>query len=116
MVALGDYQAHDTVGFIFGCVLAPALVLVGVPLTYAIGRKGNDKFKYSLSSRLPKLLALWRLTCFVFGLVTLGYSVSSQHVWYVGRTDHLLASKDARQTNPLCVPGRSPTSLRGTGC
>jgi len=84
MVVLGDYQAQNTAGFIFGCVLAPALVLVGVPLTYAIGRKGNDKFKYSLSSRVPKLLALWRLTCFVFGLVTLGYTTSGTsgaHIW-----------------------------------
>jgi hypothetical protein len=90
-MVLGDYQAHDTAGFIFGCVLAPALVLGAVPLTYAIGRKGNDKFKYSLSSRVPKLLALWRLTCFLFGLVTLGYCASSGRVWYVGRADQLLA-------------------------
>ncbi len=95
LLILGDYQANNTAGFIFGCVLATALVLVGVPLTYAIGRKGNDKFKYSLSSRVPKLLALWRLTCFVFGLVTLGYTTSGAHVWYVGRADHLLASNDA---------------------
>jgi hypothetical protein len=80
-IVLGDFQAHNTPGFIFGCIIAPLVVLGGAGLMYAIGRTGNDKYKYSFPSRFPKLLALWRLTCFVFGLVTIGFSVAASNVW-----------------------------------
>jgi hypothetical protein len=80
-IILGDFQAHNTPGFIFGAIFAPLCVLLGAGLTYAIGRTGNDKYKYSIPTRFPKLLALWRLTCFVFGLVTIGVSVAASNVW-----------------------------------
>jgi hypothetical protein len=80
---LGIYQAHDTPGFIFGCVAGPLFVLGNAALLYVIGRRGNDKYKYSRPSRMPKLVALWRLACFVFGLVLVGFGVHNQGRWYL---------------------------------
>mmetsp|Transcript_12835 Transcript_12835/g.23129 ORF Transcript_12835/g.23129 Transcript_12835/m.23129 type:complete len:127 (+) Transcript_12835:100-480(+) len=71
---LGEFQSTSSIGFYFGVIVGPLLVLLSLAWMFTRGRVNNDQYKYGPASRFTKLVLLWRLCVLTFCLVALGYT------------------------------------------